>query len=620
MLKIGGRYSRRGARACAEAEPPTVGVSPVLPGESWVIPSGDGRGRKRARRRARLKYYLVSVIVIVAASAAAAQDKAPAGAAAANPPAAERALTAAIGRLLDATPAHLLDNEPLDLALLRRFYAARENRPAWSGSEEAHARAELATAALAAAADDGLNAADYHLAALAAGPAAADAAAAAAARELTLSDGFLRYAHDIRVGRVAPDEVFDDVRLPKAVFDAAAALKSALEKNRLAALIADLPPPHADYARLKDALKRYRAIAAAGGWPEVPAGQELVLDSDDPRLAILRKRLAVEDKELPRAPAEATKGDLAAALGRFQARNGLAVDGRIGPRTFAMLNVSAAERVDQIIANMERWRWMPRRFEERYVIVNTADGELKVVDHGEPILASKVVVGDNRHQSPILRATAVSVTVNPPWRVPYSIAEKEILPRLKRDPRYLEHENIVILNGEEGDPYGRQVDWKRVSATRFPYVLEQLPGPTNSLGGLKIEMPNPFDVYLHDTPLKRLFARAQRNFSHGCIRVERVAALASLLLTGDPKEAIPDLEAKIAEGETLHLDAKKALAVYVVDWTAIETPEGVVEFRDDAYGRDSRITRALAEHSRLVSLAKVPAAPAPVTASAKPRG
>ncbi|MFI5024550.1 MAG: murein L,D-transpeptidase [Alphaproteobacteria bacterium] len=528
--------------------------------------------------------------------------------------AADQALGTALRQLLDAAPSHLLDNQPIDLASLRRFYAGRGNRPAWAGSDAARERVKLALATLAAAEGEGLNPADYHLTALSALP--PPDAAGAAARELLLTDAFLRYCHDLRLGRVAADEVFDDVHLPKASFDALRALETALQRNDLAGLIADLPPRHPEYARLRDALKRYRAIVANGGWPQIPPGDELKLDSGDPRLVVLRQRLAVEDARLAPLPAEAVKGDLEAALGRYQARNDLAVDGRIGAKTFAMLNINAAERVDQIIANMERWRWMPRAFEERYIMVNTADGELEVVDHGEPVLLSKVVVGDERHQSPILRAYAVSVTVNPPWRVPLSIAEKEFLPKLKRDPNYLFNENIVIVNGPEGDPYGQRIAWKRVQATRFPYVLEQLPGPKNSLGGLKIEMPNPFDVYLHDTPLRRLFARAQRNFSHGCIRVEHVAALASLLLTGDKAEAIPDLEAEIAAGETLNLPAKKALAVYVAYWTAMEDADGTVGFRADAYDRDGRLTRALASHSRLISLLKE----APRAAARKPSG
>jgi len=356
---------------------------------------------------------------------------------------------------------------------------------------------------------------------------------------------------------------------------------------------------------------RYRGLAASGGWPKLPDGPELKLGSEDPRLAALRQRLAAEDAGLAWDAVGARKGDLEAALRRFQVRSGLEVDGRIGVRTFAMLNLSADERVNQIIANMERWRWMPRQMEDRYVMVNAPDGELRVFDHGAVILTSKVVVGDEKHQSPILRAAAVSITVNPPWNVPPSIAQKEMLPKLRRDPSYLFDENIVMLNGPDGDPFGMKIDWHAISARSFPYRLQQLPGPENSLGGIKIEMPNPFDVYLHDTPQKRLFSRAHRNYSHGCIRVEQALALASLALSGDATEAVPSLEEKIAAGETRHLAIRKPLPIYVLYWTAIEDPDGTVGFRIDPYGRDKRLAAALALHSRHLSIATVPSVQPP---------
>lgn len=519
------------------------------------------------------------------------------------------AIGSALRQLLDATPAPALDDQPLDLASLRSFYSRRDDRPAWLGSEAADARAKVVLAALETADRDGLEPADYHAAALAKRAAPAGAAAAAE-RELLITDAFLHYARDLRLGRLPPAKADVDVALPEQRFDARAALEAALAEGSLAALLADLAPPYPGYARLKAALPRYRGFLAAGGWPAVPSGPELALAGDDPRLAILRARLAVEDEGLAAGSEGAPKGALEAAVRRFQARNGLEVDGRIGAQTLAMLNVSAAERVSQIAANMERWRWLPRELEERRVAVNTADGALEAIDRGMPILVSKVVVGDEKHQSPILRARIVSVTVNPPWNVPYSIARKEILPKLKKDASYLFDENIVILNGAEDDPFGQKVNWRAISAQRFPYRLQQLPGPENSLGGIKLEMPNPFDVYLHDTPAKRLFARARRNYSHGCIRVEQALALASLALTGDPERAVADLEEKIAAGETRHLAVRKPLPVYLLYWTALADADGTVAFRADVYGRDRRLAAALAAHGRPVSQVKVPA-PAP---------
>src|SRR5579875_2512965 len=323
------------------------------------------------------------------------------------------------------------------------------------GRPGAATRAALLEEALAHAGDDGLDPADYHVAALAS-QLAPRTAKAAAALDLLLTDAFLRYAHDLRIGRISPKDVDDEISLPAQHFDAAAALAVALAHDDLAQLLAELPPPEPDYARLKDALRRYRAIAAAGGWPQIPKGDgELRLDRDgDPRLPILRARLAVEDPTLASTPDQARPGDLTAALLRFQARNGLDPDGRIGPRTFAMLNIPAAYRVKQIVANLERWRWLPRPIEKRYIAVNTTDASLQVIENGSPIFVSKVVVGDPKHPSPILRAVVRMVTVNPPWNVPYSIALKEMLPKLRRDPTYLMSQNIVILNGPEGDPYG----------------------------------------------------------------------------------------------------------------------------------------------------------------------
>ncbi|HYB08309.1 MAG TPA: L,D-transpeptidase family protein [Alphaproteobacteria bacterium] len=513
-------------------------------------------------------------------------------------PAAADALAPIIQAMLASDSPPALDARGLDIPALRRFYDARNDAPAWTGSVEAQQAAALLLAALDRAGDDGLDPADYHVSALTAHAAAADPTTTAE-RELLLTDAFLHYAHDMRLGRATPDDVDDEIALPVEHYDAGAALALALKEGSLAALIADLPPHYAEYTALKTALKAYRERLAAGEWPQVPDGDEIKLDGNDPRLPALRKRLAQEDPALAPTQQAARKGDLAEAIKRFQARNGLEPDGRAGTRTLAMLNISITERIAQIVANMERWRWMPRTIENSYVMVNTADGTLRVVEDGSVVLTSKVVVGDEKHPSPILRAVARSVTVNPPWNVPMSIAVKEMLPKLKHDPTYLMGEEIVVLNGPDGDPYGVNVNWRRYSKNHFPYVLQQLPGPKNALGQLKIELPNRFDVYLHDTPSKKLFARAQRDFSHGCIRVEEVMGLASLLLTGNTDDAVEDLKSKIEDGATYHLPAKHPLPVYVVYWTVVTDADGAISFRPDTYGRDARVISAIASRVRL---------------------
>jgi murein L,D-transpeptidase YcbB/YkuD len=546
----------------------------------------------RARRGHRRAGGVVSALLLALALALAAG------------PARAQATAEALRQRLEGGLSPDLARRSLDVATLRRFYQARDFRPAWTGDPAAVANAALACAALDRASEEGLDPADYHARALAAAT-APTTAQAAATRELLLTDGFLRYAHDLRLGRVAPNAVDDDVALPARQFDPVAALQAALANGRLAKLIAELPPADPGYAPLKTALARYRDLVAHGGWPQIPPGPELKLGSTDPRLGILRQRLAAEDRALAADVEQARPGDLAAALRRYQLRNGLEPDGRIGKRTLAMLNASAPERVAQIAANLERLRWLPRAHEARRIVVNVAAGELRAINDGRTVLVSRVIIGDARHPTPMLGAVATGITVNPPWNVPMSIARKEMLPKLRRNPRYLLDENIVLVNGPADDPFGLRVDWRSIPAGRFPYRLRQLPGPGNSLGGLKLEMPNRFDVYLHDTPVKRLFARAERAFSHGCVRVEQALALASWVLSGDPTGLRDRLKSEIAAGGTHHVRLEHPLPVYLLYGTAFVEADGTIAFRADIYGRDRRLIAALADARKRESEAQI---------------
>jgi murein L,D-transpeptidase YcbB/YkuD len=183
--------------------------------------------------------------------------------------------------------------------------------------------------------------------------------------------------------------------------------------------------------------------------------------------------------------------------------------------------------------------------------------------------------------------------VNPPWSVPASIAINEFLPRLRGNPNFLLSQNIVLLNGPADDPHGTRIDWNRVSPESFPYRLQQRPGADNALGQLKLEMPNAFSVYLHDTPGKREFARPERNLSHGCVRVEQILPLASIALSGDAMAAAETLTGAVTTGETQYLAFEQPLPVYVLYWTAIGNGDGTIQFRQDVYGRDKRLLHAL---------------------------
>jgi len=457
---------------------------------------------------------------------------------------------------------------------LNKFYAARAFEPAWTISNR-----KVALDALTNAADEGLVPGNYL----------PSKAGTAAASDLALTESVLRYATDVRVGRLPPTSIYRDVDFPSRPFDASVLLAAALQRDELAKFFSDLPPQQSEYAFLKVALSRYRRIAFLGGWLPFPPRNGTVAELQPEEQAALLDRLSREDPTIDRFQQD--EATINAALVRFQSRHGLEADGKIGPHTLKALNIKVSDRILQIEANMERWRWLPHRLEDRYIMVNAADASLQAVDNGRVVLTSRVVVGKPTSPTPMLAATIVAVTVNPPWNVPSSIASKELLPKLKRNSAYLANQQMVVRNAPHGDPHGLSINWTAVSRSHFPYQIQQLPGQTNALGQLKLEMPNRFNVYLHDTPAKALFAQNDRFLSHGCMRVQKVGALAIYALTGN---AEADVARLIAKGDTTdRLPVDKPLKVYVVYWTTFQDASGAVAFRDDVYGRDDRLISAL---------------------------
>lgn len=329
------------------------------------------------------------------------------------------------------------------------------------------------------------------------------------------------------------------------------------------------------------ALVRYRAIADRGGWPTIAT----------PSLSQLAERLALEDPKLAAIDAP-TGDDVRDAILRYEARNGLEEDGKAGPAVFAALNVPASKRVDQIEANLERLRWMPAKLERRYVSVNVPDQSVDFVRKGEVVLHSKVVVGKPELPTPILRTEVKAIVANPPWDLSDSIAA-ELLPHLRENPNYLLTKNIVLADGPADDPYGQNIDWSRVTASTIPYQLQQRPGGGNALGTLMLDMPNNFDVYLHDTPNKDLFKLETRERSHGCIRVQQIYPLASLILTDDVEEGVGKLSDAVATGQTVRMPLSDPLPVYLVYWTVIPQDHGTIGFRPDRYGRDKKLVALL---------------------------
>lgn len=478
----------------------------------------------------------------------------------------------------------------VDADSVLRFYERRGFQYAWTGNRTAERHTELVADILAQADDEGLDPTDYQFAL---NSLTSDSRSSVAERDILLSDTVLRYATHVRAGRVDPNEVSTLIELPTARFDPVSALGNALEGDALESFFTELPPPHEGYVRLRSELSHYRELERMGGWPELPAQSEIELSENDPRLPLLQDRLAIEYPELGLGAAASDVDALDHAVRLYQARNGLEIDGRVGSRTLEMLNVPVSRRIEQIQANMERWRWMPRRMEQRYIYVNIPDATLRVMEGNNSVLTSRVIVGNPRTPTPIFRADVTGVTANPPWNVPASIARNEMLPRLRSDRRYLADRNMILVNGPNGDPHGLTVDWEGISRSAFPYQIRQLPGEDNALGEIKLELPNRFSVFLHDTPARTLFSRMDRFLSHGCVRVQAIKELASYVLAQNSNHTPESLDEAIESGSTTLLRLNDRIPVYILYWTAATNPDGSFGFRRDVYAGDEQLLAAM---------------------------
>ena len=497
-----------------------------------------------------------------------------------------------IQRRLTAAGSELqIQGETVDGQQLRDFYQSRNWRPAWTDI------AGQVTAQLAAADADGLPLRPLHAATLVAHAQTAGPSAQAE-REILMTDGLLRYAAAMRGQRVNPTEIEDDWFLATPPFDALAFLKE--NSGDLLTALATLPPPYAGYQLLRQKLADLKAIVAAGDWPKVPLGPPIKPGAADDRLPDVRRRLAA-DGLAPAAMGEPSVYDdaLQDAVKTFQRRHGLADDAVLGRQTIVVMNTSAAERARQVAVNMERWRWLPRRLEANHIVVNVPAASLEVVDDGRAVLTMRVIVGDQDHPTPALHAKMTSLVMNPVWRVPASIATEEILPKLKKDPGYLIANDLELVSDgfAPGSPesQGVGIAWKEMSV--MPWPVRQRAGSDNALGRIKFNIPNSDDIYLHDTPNRKLFARAFRALSHGCVRVEKPEELALYVLR-DKEWSAQKLDAEIDTGDTRTVTLSKTLPVWLLYWTAFVDADGVLQTRDDLYERDRRLAAALSEHSR----------------------
>ena len=412
--------------------------------------------------------------------------------------------------------------------------------------------------------------------------------------------------------------------------DFVALLESALAEHRSADALRHLAPQHRGYERLKAVLQEYRQLARNGGWPTVPEGPILRPSASGPRAAALRARLLATG-DLAATPEQrygekSKRSDhtgasfdykVAEAVRYFQKRYGLPPDGSVGPATLAALNVPVSDRIRQLELNLERWRWLPSQLGNRYIWVNIPSYELRVMESGtesdgtggrdRTTFKTRAIVGDSEHPTPLLGAALTHLVLNPFWNIPRSIAVKEIIPAAVSDPQYFQKKNIRVLKGSgpdrrEIDP--RRINWAKASSAHLEYRFRQDPGPKNSLGRIKFVLPNPFGIYVHDTPGRQLFGKRKRQFSHGCIRIERANDLAEYLLRDSPRWHREEIEEALASGKAHFVPLPQSVPVYLTYFTAWVDEDGVLQFRDDMYGEDATLDEALRAPLIAVSVGK----------------
>jgi len=335
----------------------------------------------------------------------------------------------------------------------------------------------------------------------------------------------------------------------------------------------------------EQAIELYRGITAQGGWQPVPATKKLKLGVVDPDVVPLRKRLMVSG-DLPQNAgiSDAFDSYVDSALKRFQVRHGLPDDGVTGKYTYSAMNVSAQVRLGQLETNLVRLRSMGGFLGERYVMVNIPAQQVEAVENGRVVLRHAAIVGKVDRQTPIVNSKINEIIVNPYWNAPVSIVRKDIIPLMRKDPNYLKDSHIRLLapDGSEVDPM--TVDWSTEDAVK--YRFRQDPGANNAMASVKINFPSPDGVYMHDTPQQSLFGKLMRFDSSGCVRVQNVRDLVTWILRDTPGWDRQHFEAAIKTGESTPIAVTNPVPVYFTYISAWSTGPGVVQFRDDIYGRD----------------------------------
>lgn len=489
-----------------------------------------------------------------------------------------------------------IDGAALDTSQIKAFYSVKGFQPVWSRNPRL---AQKFLTILKSARNEGLNPADYHVDQI---EAAINQNRMDNQAELLMTNGLITYIKHMLEGRVAPEEFrrISFVSMPKP--EAWQMLYQAVTDDQ--DVMERLGPQTKDYDTLKQTLASLRRIKENGGFTKIPKGKTIAPGESSDRVPTIRKRLREEGYSISNIDSEKYTDELQATVKKFQWRHGLPTDGKIDSDTLERMNISVDQKMNTVMLNMERWRWLPRDLGYKHILINIAGFYAEFSKDGSVIKHTKAIIGRPYRKTPEFTSYVTEVIFNPYWHVPTMIAVQDLLPKILSDPGFFNKEKFKVFTIKDKglSPISPDsVSWSSLGEGRFPYVLRQEPGPLNSLGPMKFSIYNPWNIYLHGTPHKELFDKAFRAFSSGCIRLEEPQAFASLLredVVNINDETVRDaFDAAIAEEkETPNLTFKltsTAPIIHVTYMTSFVDENNEVHYNDDIYEKDAPLIAML---------------------------
>ncbi|MGJ0486921.1 MAG: L,D-transpeptidase family protein [Methylomicrobium sp.] len=500
---------------------------------------------------------------------------------------------------------------------MQALYKAANYEPIWLNRDDSEPLIAQTLDLLSNAASEGLNPQNYDAGKLKEMLPTALQLPPVAVRKQAMYDtaislSLLRYLHDLHYGRVSPQGINYNLKLrEKKLIDLPAMIIASRNQGEIAALSMAVEPRLNQYQKLKLALAHYRKLAARTTPIQLEVTRSVRIGEVHPQLEALQ-RFLIQTGQLPESeggPPAATPRlydkKLSEGVMRFQARNGLAPDGVLGKGTAAVLNVPLTERVTQIELALERLRWLPDIGSGPYILVNIPAFQMWVYDdiskNAPPPLNMRVVVGQAiKTQTPVLMAEMTFIDFMPYWNVPYSITKNEIIPKLIENPGYLRSENLEIVTAFSDQAKLIPLNLDSLSLLKQGLLkIRQRPGKKNPLGRVKFMFPNKEDVYLHDTPSKSLFNRSTRDFSHGCVRIEKPLELAEFVLKDQPEWTKQNIQLAMQAPKMQRVMLKKSIPILFFYTTAFVDQDGEVAFYRDIYGHDTVLLEALKNTSDL---------------------